>query len=170
MTDRDLMPFGKYGKGKVNLTVGQVKERYPDYVTWLCDQDGFEDKNPDLFLYFTQGAAASSSESERDMDEVEDRLLKPTSPEFKTFWFRAYGERLRKNGGEGVYLSYLRVAISTWDACKNPPKDLPGFPGIPAPTGPKSFGAPMPPLVPATPPKIERPRILDTKLDEDIPF
>lgn len=160
MTDRDIMPFGKY-KGKL------MKDVPKSYGIWLIEQEGFEDKNPDLFLYFTEGAAVSGSASEHDMDEVEARLLKPTTPEFKRFWFQSYGERLRKNGGEGVYLSYLRVAIAAWSACLNPPKDLPGFPGVPAPRG---FGTPMPPIVPKTPPIIPRPKVLDDNLDEDIPF
>lgn len=165
MTDRDLMPFGKH-KGTPMCKVPK------SYLTWLADQDGFEDKNPEMFLYITEGASASSSESERDMDDVEERLLKDTTEDFRKFWFRSYGERLRKNGGDGIYLSYLRVAIATWTASKDPlagalSKDQQS---IPKPTGPLAFGTPMPPIVPKTPPVVARPKILDAQLDEDVPF
>jgi len=117
MHPNDIMPFGKYGKGKGNLTIQQVKHDQPDYVAWLIDQEGFDKKNPELFEYFTKGVYHTKP-LEKENYDAEAELLAGQPKEFKDFWFRAYGDRLRKDGAER-YIGYLRVAITTWDACQS---------------------------------------------------
>lgn len=135
MTDRDPMPFGKFGKGKSNLTVGQVKRDQPDYVDWLVEQEGFQKKNPELYAFFVDKEGAETPEERRNVD-VEGELLAGQPEAFKKFWFKSYGERLRKTG-EMNYIGYLRVAITTWAAAQ-PQQELfkrlpPPLAHIPAP-------------------------------------
>ncbi len=106
MTSSDPMPFGKY-KG---TPLSAVPREYSD---WLCRQDGFKDKNPTLYAFFTQGEVASSTPSEREVIDVSGPLLASMSTVFQLWWARAYGERLRKQG-EMNYVAYLRVAIAAW--------------------------------------------------------
>jgi len=110
------MPFGKFGKGKGNLTISQVKHEQPDYVAWLMDQEGFDKKNPELYEYFKTGVTHAKP-MEKENYDAEAELLAGQSDAFKKFWFRSYGERLRKDGAF-VYIGYLRVAIATWDAAQ----------------------------------------------------
>lgn len=133
MTSRDLMPFGKY-KGQ---PLGSIPA---DYSSWLCRQDGFKEKSPALYKFFTEGEEAASTPEERNMDATEQALLNSVAQPFKDFWFRAYGERLRKSGPMH-YIAYLRVAIESWSACEkfcaqtiiDPPKHAAPIPPKPLP-------------------------------------
>lgn len=116
MTGRDLMPFGKYAKMTPPWTLAQVKADKA-YVAWLCEQEWMKTpKNQQLYDFFTQGESVTSTPKEVQTIETEREILAGASPEFKAFWFRSYGERLRKMG-EINYIAYLRVALQTWESC-----------------------------------------------------
>lgn len=108
MTSSDKMPFGKH-KG---LTLAEVPK---EYAEWLCKQDGFKEKNPQLYAYFTNGESASSTEAERALVAEGERLLTSMPVPFQMWWDSAYGIRLR-NQGPAHYIPYLRVAIAAWTA------------------------------------------------------
>lgn len=107
------MPFGKHGKTKLGdkaLTLKEVKDQYPDYVTWLLAQDGFKEKNAALYEYFTTGPKEPTA-AEAANNNAEDQILSVAPQEFKDWWKAAYGERLRKDGNT-LYIGYLRVAFA----------------------------------------------------------
>lgn len=106
------MPFGKY-KG---TSIDDVDESYLD---WLVEQDWLKDKWPKLHLLLTVGEAESSTEDERKAIDLEGPLLNPMPPTFKSFWKRAYGERMRVHG-QIQYIAFLRVAIETWKEATSP--------------------------------------------------
>jgi hypothetical protein len=110
MTGRDLMLFGKFK----NTPLADVPA---DYVRWLTGQEGFSEKNPQLFAFFTQGEAAVSRPAEVAVINTEKALLASVSTNFTTWWMRAYGDRLRVSG-ELFYIPYLRVAIESWVAAE----------------------------------------------------
>jgi hypothetical protein len=107
MTSRDLMPFGKH-KG---LPLEQVPR---SYAKWLCDQDGFAEKNPALYAYFTQGEAAVAAPKELATNSQEDAIFKTFPPAFKQWWDKQYGNRLR---GSDHYIPHLLVASAAWAGC-----------------------------------------------------
>lgn len=155
MTDRDPMPFGKYGPKNGNpKTVGEVKREHPDYVKWLINQDGFKDKNKAMYAYFTDAPEAATAK-EVDNIQAEEGLLRGMSESFKTWWKVAYGDRLRKDG-EMLYIPYLRVAKEAWLHCE-------GI-FIAAQRNP----APSPAYVPPPPPKPTKPS--NEPATEDIAF
>lgn len=128
MTSRDEMPFGKY-KGT------PIKDVPEEYLDWLAEQDWLV-KWPKLHLLLTKGEHEASTEKERENIDVEGELLAGQPEAFKKFWFKSYGERLRKTG-EMNYIGYLRVAITTWNAAQ-PQQELfkrlpPPLAHIPAP-------------------------------------
>lgn len=156
MTSRDPMPFGKF-KGQ---PLSEVPKSYSD---WLCVQEGFATKNAALYKFFTEGESASSTPTERETIDLEGPLLNPMPPAFKSFWKRAYGERMRVHG-QIQYIAFLRVAIETWKEATSPlnaqlpsasvpdankPKILPPpLSHIPAPAGYKQKDEPASSEVP----------------------
>lgn len=104
MTSRDLMPIGKYK--------GQRLEDVPKgYAQWLCDQDWFISKYPDLYNFFTGGNQLVATPKEKETLSVEDEILSDCSPEFATWWDHQYGRRLR---GSDLFIAHLRVAKEAW--------------------------------------------------------
>ena len=110
MTGRDLMPFGKFK----NTPLADVPK---DYQLYMSKLEGFKDKNPQLYAYFTQGEEAVSRPAEVAVINTEKTLLASVSTNFTTWWMRAYGDRLRVSG-ELFYIPYLRVAIESWVAAE----------------------------------------------------
>jgi hypothetical protein len=114
MTGRDKMPFGKYGPKREGgaLTLDQIKLENPGYFDWLMTQDGFATKNASLAKWILEGDSAAPK-IEKDNLVAEEVLLRDASPAFKSWWTRAYGERLRTQG-EMLYIGHLRVALNAW--------------------------------------------------------
>lgn len=111
MTGRDLMTFGKH-KGR---PLSEVKGE-KGYVAWLVEQVWMkEPRYKDLYDYFTEGVSVSATPKEIQNIEIEGELMRNMDAEFKAWWAKAYGEKLRKQG-EMVYIPYLRVAIHAWEA------------------------------------------------------
>lgn len=110
MTSKTLMPFGKW-KGKPLSDVPR------SYFDWLFDQDGAEEKYPDLFTWYTEGGDASkvASTEEVNLNFEEDRLLLSMPTPFKTWWVSQYGRNLTKVDS-AFRLPYLRVAMTAWQA------------------------------------------------------
>lgn len=104
------MLFGKY-KGQPLSAVPK------DYADWLCKQDGFQEKNSELYNFFTLGEEESSTPVEREVLDLEKQVLLSVEKAFTDWWSSAYGERLRKQG-ENFYIPYLRVAIAAWSAAQ----------------------------------------------------
>jgi len=130
MTPRDAMPIGKH-KG---MPLTEVKAKHPDYVTWICDQEWFEEKYPDIYEYFATGVTHSSPAEQTVMDS-DDSMLDPMPDAFKKFWNLQYGKRLRVQGMH-QYTALLRVACTTWNEfarLTNP---------INKPTEPRPYGVP----------------------------
>lgn len=158
------MPWGKF-KG---TPICDVPESYKD---WLCNQEGFKEKNPVLYRLFDEGDNDEiSTADERKAIDLEGPLLDPMPPAFKSFWKRAYGERMRVHG-QIQYIAFLRVACESWKEASsamnnaplslysplpsasvpdaNKPKMLPPPLGhIPAPVGYKQKDEPASPEVP----------------------
>ena len=111
MTSNDPMPWGKY-KGTPICDVPA------SYKEWLLGQPGFAEKNPAMAKLFDEGDSDElSTLIERKNIDDGAALLAPMCDEFKAFWKTQYGERMRKQG-EVQYLSFLRVAITTWRAAR----------------------------------------------------
>jgi len=119
MTGRDKFPFGK--PKEQGLTLDDVLGS--PYLSWLETQGWWTDpkgrwKDHRSWL---QAAALGEDEElttqlERSNLNVEAELFKTASEDFKAFWARAYGERLRRDG-EIQYVTLLRVALTSWNAC-----------------------------------------------------
>jgi len=106
MTSEDPMPFGKY-KGQ------KLKDVPLDYRKWLISQEGFEQKNPDLFAFFSGKAVSTPSEAETDA--AEDSLMSDAPDGFADWWWKQYGKNLRQIKSP-MYVGYLRVALEAWKA------------------------------------------------------
>ena len=136
MTGRDPMPFGKH-KG---IPIDDVDESYLD---WLVEQDWLKDKWPKLHLLLTVGEAESSTPDERKVLDQEKPLLDPMPAAFKDFWKRAYGERMRVHG-QLQYITFLRVACTTWKACADAClAEPPESPSVPDANKPKMLPPPL---------------------------
>lgn len=112
MKPTDLMPFGKH-KGI------PLKDVPKDYAAWLITQEGFKDKSPALYAFFTTGEDLVDPKVQKHNQETLDQralILGMAPPEFKEWWERAYGKRLL-DAGEWNYIPYLRVALAAWDEC-----------------------------------------------------
>ena len=111
MTSNDPMPFGKYR----GTPICDVPDSYKE---WLCNQEGFKEKNPQLYRLFDEGDSddLSTPIERKNLTEGAD-LLAPMCDEFQAFWKSQYGPRLRTQG-EVQYLTFLRVAITTWRAAR----------------------------------------------------
>lgn len=156
MTGSDPMPWGKY-KGTPLKVVDK------NYLQWLLKQDGFAEKNPAMAAWIKNGDFASSTPKEREVLATEELLLNSASVPFRQWWFRCYGDRLRK-GGEVHYIAYLRVALSAWDAANRQLAEAalePITPSVPL----KPAYAPAP--KPTKPTYFAHAQDI---LDEDVPF
>lgn len=138
MTDKTPMPFGKH-KG---VPLDQVPKTY---LTWLFDQDGAEEKYPDLFDWFCNGnAAACATIKEVNLDHEEEQIFLSMPTPFRAWWNKQYGTNLRKVGSDFL-LPYLRVATSAWQAAN---EQLVQANLAPPPSTPKPSLAPRPPTRP----------------------
>lgn len=108
MTSRDIMPFGKH-EGK---RLGEIPRTY---FVWLFDQDGTEEKFPELFDWFCDGDTKTGSTQEIESNNIETTLLNSLPDCFSKWWFASYGDRLRSSGPD-FYIPYLRVAVEAWTA------------------------------------------------------
>lgn len=162
MTDRDLMPFGKH-KG---MPMGEVPK---SYLAWLIQQEGFADKNKTMAAYI-RGEKTASTKTEREVVDLEAKVLADAPPAFKIWWGIAYGERLRKQG-EMLYIPHLRVALEAWQHAtsvqitQHNQQQRTAAGKLHQPTETQLLRAVLPPSKPAIvpPPKAN-------VLDEDVPF
>ena len=117
MTHRDPFPFGKH-KGVA------LEDVDSSYIAWLETQDWWTAPTSRWAPYRRYLAASQVGEEdelstpiELENISVEKSLLADASEEFKAFWARAYGERLRRDG-EILYIAHLRVALTAWKGCE----------------------------------------------------
>lgn len=136
MTLRDVIPFGKYR----GTPLGDLPN---SYVEWLLDQDWFKEKNATMYKLLDEGESEeTTADSERKTLDDEAVLLTPMPDDFKAFWKRSYGERMRVHGAI-QYIAFLRVACTTWKEARGeqdfklqptePPKPKPLATYIPQP-------------------------------------
>lgn len=114
MTLRDQMPFGKF-KG---LPIGELSA---DYKRWLLQQDWFVDPKgrwKELHDLLTKGESKTASEEELTQNKLEDEVLARADPDFKPWWEKAYGRRLRE-AKSPHYITYLRLCLETWIAARS---------------------------------------------------
>lgn len=169
MTGSDPIKWGKY-KGT------PLKDIDRGYFKWLMRQEGFATKNPELANWITNGDQATSTPVEREVLATEEVLLNSVSTPFRQWWFRSYGDRLRKDG-EVHYIAYLRAAIGAWEAAS---KQL-ATEALPPRPQPPPFTVPKPGEVVTTmtglhasvvakmlPSPTPKPQL--SALDEDVPF
>jgi hypothetical protein len=145
MTPRDPFPIGKH-KG---MSLTDIKAKEPSYVAWICDQDWFEEKFPEIYEYFCTGVTYTKP-AEKEVMDSDDSMLDLMPDAFKRFWNLQYGKRLRVQGMH-QYTALLRVACTTWNEAAEHYGKLPSIaaklPFIPA-------KAPVPSILtqPLTPP------------------
>lgn len=171
MTPRDPFPIGKH-KG---MSLSDLKAKEPSYVAWICDQDWFEEKFPEIYEYFCTGVTHTAPAEKKVMDS-DDSMLDPMPDAFKRFWNLQYGKRLRVQGMH-QYTALLRVACTTWNACLESagklelPKPKPPVPSIL--TAPLSGKPPTkmlpPPLSHIPAPKLVSESDIDEREDNEIP-
>ena len=155
MTGRDPMPFGKH-KGT------PLSDVDPSYLDWLVEQDWVEEKWPQLFKWLNEGDTATSTPKEREVIKTEEMILNSLSVPFRKWWFQAYGDRLRKDG-EHLYIGYLRVAATAWEAAS---KQLVAEQLLPKPTAPKDVDV----LAQPKPVVTHAPKPVTLPPDEEINF
>lgn len=92
------------------------------------DQDWFEEKAANAAIadfwslqrdHPDEGEVVMATKTEAKNINAEKDLLAMAPPGFQVWWFRAYGNRLLKDG-EVLYVPYLRVALEAWRAALTP--------------------------------------------------
>jgi hypothetical protein len=164
MTSKTLMPFGKW-KGKPLSDVPR------SYLDWLFDQDGAEEKYPDLFTWYAEGGDASpvATAKEVNINFEEDKLLLSMPTPFRTWWDTQYGRNLTKVDS-AFRLPYLRVAMAAWQAASEQLATAGLGPITPSLVPPSMKASPPPPPPKKPTPTSREVDLANISLDEDVPF